>query len=89
MRDLRCFTAYWNHNRGELRFDYPYQFQWDYIKKNDKTAMEDRVLVLDALQIAIFELNELYEKVFELTPTDVLLPHCAVALSNAMKYDPN
>lgn len=85
MRNLRCFTAYWNYHRGEMKFDYPYQFQWEYIKKNDKTALEDRILVLDALQDAISELTELYEKVLNLTPEDVSSHHCAVALSHAIK----
>ena len=85
MRDLRCFTAYWNYNRGELRFDFPYQFQLEHIKKNDSTSMEDRVLVLDALKDAIFELTELYEQAVDVTPFEILDDHYGVALGNAIK----
>jgi hypothetical protein len=84
MSKLRCFTAYWNHSRGELQFDYAYQFQWDCIKKNDSLAKQDRVLVLDALQDAIVELTELYDKTLDLSHEDAQA-HYVIALSKAIK----
>lgn len=84
MSKLRCFTAYWNYHRGEIQFDYPYQFQWEYIKKNDVTALEDRVLVLAALQDAIVKLTDLYEKTLELGH-EYAQDHCVIALSNCIK----
>jgi hypothetical protein len=58
---MRCFTVNWNHNDGEAKISYA-----DWFKPESDPGTQ--MVVLDALQDAIFELTELYNKTLETKP---------------------
>jgi hypothetical protein len=58
---MRCFTVNWNHNDGEAKISYA-----DWFKPESDPGTQ--MVVLDALQDAIVELTELYNKTLETKP---------------------
>ena len=62
MSKLRCFTVYWNYTRERVMIDYPFQFQLEFLEKDDNFAAADRLLVLNTLPQTIAELQKLYDQ---------------------------